>query len=164
MAWGRGILLGVALAAPLTCAAPPPKAANPTHPIAEPRAARIIANTLREAKLRPLPNRSIRLSNGRAIEIDVGVQGRRYGIAYITSADRPALQGALPEGATADALVVLRGHGVEVETRVLILLSENYMSDDSVGDEREASSVAAEQRIARDVRDFLYQAQSEKWP
>lgn len=158
------MLLGAALAGPVACAPPPPKAANPTHPIAEPRAARIIANTLREAKLRPVPSRSIRLSNGHAIDLDVGVEGHRYGIAYITSSDRPALEGALPENATADALVVLRGHGVEVDTRVLILLSENYMSDDSIGDEREASTVAAEQRIARDVRDFLYQAQSEKWP
>jgi hypothetical protein len=78
--------------------------------------------------------------------------------------ERKSVDEDVPPNLSADSLLVLRGRGPDSDARILVLLASNYMSDDTVGDEREASTVAAEHRIARDVRDFAVQAMSDKWP
>jgi hypothetical protein len=146
------------------CAPEQPKAANPVRPVDEARAVRIIANALRDAGVAPEPQRMVQLAPGRNVELDVCVQGRQWGIAYVTQEERKSVDEDVPANLAADSLLVLRGRGPDSDARILVLLASNYMSDDTVGDEREATTVAAEHRIARDVRDFVVQAKSDKWP
>jgi hypothetical protein len=146
------------------CAPEPPKAANPVSPVDEPRAVRIIANALRESGIAPQPSRNVQLGSGRAVELDVCAAGHQWGITYVTEGERKAFADDVPPNLSSESLLVLRGRGPDSDARILVLLAENYMSDDTVGDEREASTVAAEHRIARDVRDFVVQAKSDKWP
>ncbi|HTM44966.1 MAG TPA: hypothetical protein VL137_08430 [Polyangiaceae bacterium] len=146
------------------CSQEPARAPNPVRPIDEPRAVRIIANAIRDAGKMPIAPRSIQLEGGDSLQIDVGVSGRQLGVAYVTDSDRKTMKG-LGSPTSPDDLLVMHGIGPDIETRVLIMRAENYMSDDNtVGDQREASTVTAENRISRDVRDFLVQAESAKWP
>jgi hypothetical protein len=161
-AWLVG-LLGLAPFA-VGCAGDQPKAANPVQPVDEPRAVRIIANALRESGVQPEPHRMVQLAPGRNVELDVCAGGHLWGIAYITEGERKSVDEDVPANLSSDSLLVLRGRGPDSDARILILLASNYMSDDTVGDEREATTVAAEHRIARDVRDFVVQAKSDKWP
>jgi hypothetical protein len=63
-----------------------------------------------------------------------------------------------------DALQLVRGTGPDAEARILVLYDEDYLYDDHIGTEREATTITAEKKLGRDVRDFLVKAQSESWP
>lgn len=169
-AWLTGLrasLMALAVSGPLLsvgCAPEQPKAANAVRPVDEPRAVRIIANALRDSGVKPTPQRMVSLAPGRRVELDVCAGGHLWGIAYVTDGERKSVDEDVPANLSSDSLLVLRGRGPDADARILVLLASNYMSDDTVGDEREATTVAAEHRIARDVRDFVVQAKSDKWP
>lgn len=159
--------MALAVSGPLLnvgCAPEQPKAANAVRPVDEPRAVRIIANALRDSGVKPEPQRLVSLAPGRRVELDVCAGGHLWGIAYVTDGERKSVDEDVPANLSSDSLLVLRGRGPDADARILVLLASNYMSDDTVGDEREATTVAAEHRIARDVRDFVVQAKSDKWP
>jgi hypothetical protein len=158
------VLFAALLPLSVGCGPEQPKAANPVRPVDEPRAVRIIANALRDSGVQPEPQRRVQLAPGRNVELDVTVRGHQWGIAYVMQDERKSVDEDVPPNLSADSLLVLRGRGPDSDARILVLLASNYMSDDTVGDEREASTVAAEHRIARDVRDFAVQAMSDKWP
>jgi hypothetical protein len=98
--------------------------------------------------------------------VDVGTEGHRYGIAYLTGADRELLdeKADLPPHAPGGDLPVVQGSGPDADAVILVLFAEDYQYDDFRGTEREATGIAAERKLARDVRDFLAQARLRKLP
>jgi hypothetical protein len=46
----------------------------------------------------------------------------------------------------------------------LVLHDTNYATDEQAGNDRDVSSVIVEQRLQRDVRDFLAEAKRHSWP
>jgi hypothetical protein len=63
-----------------------------------------------------------------------------------------------------DALQLVRGADNEADARILLLYDEDYLYDDHIGTEHEETTITAEKKLARDVRDFLVRAHSERWP
>jgi len=149
----------------VACGGPPPRTANPTRPLDERRAVEIIIRAFHDERDRPIPGRKVALAEGKMLEVDVGSEGHKYGVAYVTANERMALGSALPprDPAMGDALQLVRGE-TETDARILILHDTEYLYDDQVGTEHEASTITAERKLARDVQDFLVRAHAEKWP
>jgi hypothetical protein len=156
----------ILLVAVLDCATPEAKAPNPTHPLDEPRALTVIAQAYKDAGAAAVDGRVMRLATGRTLRVDVGTEGRRYGVAYLTDADRAALnpKDDLPPHLPGGDLPVVQGAGPDLGAVILVLFAEDYQYDDFVGTGREASGIAAERKLARDVRDFLAQAKLRQLP
>lgn len=156
-------MLGYAVAA---CGGPPPRTANPTRALDERRAIDIIVRAFHEEHDRPVPGGTLELADGTPLQVDVGSNGKKYGVAYITANELQRLGKALPprDPSMGDALQLVNGAGSDAEARVLILHDTDYLYDDQVGTDREASTITAERKLARDVRDFLVHAHAEHWP
>lgn len=156
--------LAVALVS-LACSGPPPRTVNPTRPLDERRAVELIIEAFREEHDRPMPGGNLPLPEDKALHVDVKSQDRKYGVAYVTGGERVDLGATLPprDPAMGDALQLVSGLGVEGDARILVLQDSDYVFDDHVGDAHEASSVAAELKLKRDVHDFLVRAHVEKW-
>jgi hypothetical protein len=163
------VLFSAAPALPLltlACSGPPPRSANPTRPLDERRAIEIIVRAFREERDRPTPGRQMDLGDGKMLDVDVGAEGKRYGVAYITPQERIALDSALPprDPMMGDALQLVSGLDEDSAARILVLHDTDYLYDDHLGAEREASTITAERKLERDVRDFLVRAHAENWP
>jgi hypothetical protein len=163
------VLLAASLGALLatSCGKAPPRAPNPTTPISERRAIEIIGKGIRKEKLEPDEARDVKTTSGALVHVDVGINGRKFGIAYLTEndlnrddADRlPKKDPQRPR-----ALVVADGVGKdEGDTHVLLLVDRDYRYDDQVGEEHESTSITAEATLERDVRDFVVLAKSKHW-
>ncbi|MEZ4224950.1 MAG: hypothetical protein R3B13_28615 [Polyangiaceae bacterium] len=162
-----GALIGVAMATlALGCGSPPAKAPNPTRTLDERRAVEIIIRAFRAEQDQPIPGSPIELEEGKPLEVDVGSNGRKYGVAYVTANERRALGSALPPKApgAGDALQLVRGIGDGAEAKILVLHDTDYVYDDHMGAEHQASTITAERKLERDVRDFLVRAHAERWP
>jgi len=148
------------------CGGPPPRAPNPTRPLDERRAIELIIQAFREERDRPVPGTSIALTESKQIKVDVAAAERKYGVAYVTAAERLELGSALPDKdpSMGDALQLVSGLGNDGDARVLVLRDSDYQYDDHVGDEHEQPSLTAELKLKRDVHDFLVRAHVEKWP
>jgi hypothetical protein len=148
------------------CSGPPPRTANPTRPLDERRAVDIVIRAFHEERDRPVPGRKVTLAEGKQLEVDVGSQGKKYGVAYVTANERVALGAALPprDPAMGDALQLVRGMANDNDARILVLHDTEYLYDDQVGTEHEESTITAERKLARDVRDFVVRAHAEGWP
>jgi hypothetical protein len=138
-----------------SCSSPPPRAANPTRALDERRAVQVIATAFRDERDAPQPGTPIQLTGTQQLEVDVRARDRKYGVAYVTSAERRRLSSALPprNPSMGDALQLVRGSGSDGDARILVLYDTDYLYDDHVGTEREG-----------DVRDFLVRAHTEGWP
>jgi hypothetical protein len=148
------------------CGGPPPRTANPTRALDERRAIDIIIRAFHEEHDHPVPGRKLQLADGTLLQVDVSAQGKRYGVAYVTANERFQLGKALPprDPSMGDALQLINGTGSDAQARILILHDSDYLYDDQVGTDREASTITAEHKLARDVRDFLVHAHAERWP
>jgi len=158
--------LPLAFAGVAACSSPEPRTANPTRPLDERRAIEIILAAFADERDHPVPGRMVRLSQGNDLEVDVAAQGKKYGVAYITANERVRLGVALParEPSMGDALQLVSGQGDEGDARVLVLQDTSYLYDDHVGEQHRETTVTAELKLRRDVRDFLVRAHAEKWP
>jgi hypothetical protein len=156
----------ILLSAAFGCATPEAKAPNPTHPLDEQRALTVITQAYTEAGAAPIEGRAIRLATGHSLRVDVGTEGRRYGVAYLTTNDQALLdlKVDLPPHLPGGDLPVVQGAGPDTDAVILVLFADDYQYDDFVGSGREAPSTAAERKLARDVRDFLAQAKLRKLP
>lgn len=148
------------------CAAPEPRPRNPSRPLDERRAVEIIIQAFYDERDRPVPGQPVTLAPNKRLKVDVAAEGRRFGVAYVTAQERAELGDALPprDPSMGDALQLVTGLGAEGDARVLLLYDSDYLYDDHVGAERRASTVAAELKLRRDVRDFLVRAHAENWP
>jgi hypothetical protein len=147
------------------CGGPPPKTANPTRALDERRAVQVIAQAFHEEHDAPVPGKSIQIGEGKTLEVDVMSEGHRYGVAYVGPNERASLGNALPARppGMGDALQLVTGTGPDSDAKILILLDTDYQYDDQVGTGHEATTITAERKLARDVRDFLVRAHAEKW-
>jgi hypothetical protein len=148
------------------CARPEAKAPNPTQPLDERRALAVIAQVYREAGATPTAGRPLRLRTGKSLRVDVGTEGHRYGVAYLTDADQALLDAKadLPPHTPGGDLPVVQGAGTDGDAVILVLFAGDYQYDDFLGSDRESPGIAAERKLARDVRDFLAQARLRKLP
>lgn len=148
------------------CGGPPPRAANPTRPLDERRAIEIAIRAFRAESEQPVPGRTIDLGDGKLLRVDVGATGHKYGVAYVTAQERLELGKALParDPAMGDALQLTTGIGPDNDARILVLYDSEYLYDDQVGTEHEASTITAEHKLERDIRDFVVRAHTERWP
>lgn len=150
----------------IACSTPPPRSANPTRALDERRAVQVITAAFRDEHDSPVRGSAILLPGGKHLEVDVRSKAHKYGVAYITKEERNRLKTSLPPRDTAqgDALQLVRGVAPDQDAHILILHDADYLYDDQVGTEREASTITAENKLSRDVRDFLVRAHSEGWP
>jgi hypothetical protein len=148
------------------CATPEARPPNPTQPLDERRALTVIAQAYKDFGATAADGRPLRLATGHSLRIDVGTEGRRYGVAYLTGADQALLdtKADLPPHTPGGDLPVVQGAGPDVDALILVLFAEDYQYDDFLGTGREATGIAAERKLARDVRDFLAQAKLRKLP
>jgi hypothetical protein len=157
----RGI---AALAAGLVvaCATEPPPAPHVLSPLPEARAQALIGRTFREAGVPAEANRYVRVGREeKRVRLEIAATGRKFGVAYLTSADWAQVGDVLPPKSEKGALVVASGEG---GIRILCLFASDYADDDRTGDERTSTTVAADRRLERDVRDFLHRAEEQSWP
>jgi hypothetical protein len=140
-----------------SCAAPEAKHPNPTHPIAEGRAIAIIARAFQDNGTPAAEGRDIRLANGTSIHMDVAAAGQTFGVAYLTRLDLSLVdpKADLPAHPSGTDFWITQGAGPDAAMVVLLLDETDYQYDDLVGTQHEATSIAAENRLLRDVRDFL---------
>jgi hypothetical protein len=144
------------------CAAEPPRAAHSLTPIPEDRARELIVRTFRDAGMEAETNRFVEVGKDvRRVRLEVAAAGRKFGVAYLTSQDWSEVGDSLPPRSTDGKLVVARARE---GTRILCLFAADYGEDDETGETRNATTIAADRRLERDVRDFLHRAQEQSWP
>jgi hypothetical protein len=146
--------------ATLGCASDPPRAPHAMHPIAEGRARTLIARTFQDAGTPPEADRFVAIRD-RRVRLEVAGAGRKFGVAYLTADDWAKAGDALPPRPANNSLVVAVADG---GTRILCLFADDYAEDDDTGDEHRSTTIAADRRLERDVRDFLHRAEAQKWP
>jgi hypothetical protein len=126
----------------------------------------IILNAFRAERDRGVTGRTMALPGGKSLEVDVSSSGKKYGVAYVTANERRELGNAvpMPQPGMEDALHLVRGSGADAESKILVLHDTNYLYDDQIGEGHEATVLTAENKLERDVRDFIVRAHAEKWP
>jgi hypothetical protein len=131
----------------------------------EGRAIELIIQAFREERDRPVPGAVVALTESKQIRVDVTAAEHKYGVAYVTAAERLQLGTALPEKdpAMGDALQLVSGLGDDGDARVLVLRDSEYLYDDQVVADQQPA-LTAETKLKRDVRDFIVRAHAEKWP
>jgi hypothetical protein len=148
------------------CGPPQAREPNPTRAIDEGRAIKLIAQSLSNEGLSPLAPRSVSLSGGTKVRLDVGVDGHKLGIVYLTASDIDELgkDELAQRPASGDQLIIRTGSGQDTDMHIVILYASDYGYDDNVGADREATAITAENKLDRDVRDFVIIARKNHWP
>lgn len=147
------------------CGGAQTKGPNELRPLDERRAVQVIINAFRDESADPVPGRKVEIQEKVFIELDVGARGRKFGVAYTTPNERTALGAAIPQrdAAMGDSLILVNGMGDDHGAKVLVLHDIDYRYDDHVGSDHEETAITAENKLARDVRDFVVRARVEKW-
>jgi hypothetical protein len=146
----------------VACGAEPPRPAHTLNPIPEPRARELIGRTFRDAGVQVEANRFVHVGGGdKRVRLEIAAAGHKFGVAYLTAEDWADAGDALPARSSTGSLVVARGEG---GTHILCLFASDYAEDDQTGDARTSTTVAADRRLERDVRDFLHRAEEQSWP
>ena len=149
------------------CADDTPSSRTPTQsrPMDEPRAQGVIARTFQAEGVEPEAGRTFALSTKDTPKLEVGAQGHKYGVIWLTHDLEAQIKGFLPKHENDDgSLVVLDGASVDSGGHALVLWESDYMTDDLSGASHSATEIAAERKLERDVRDFLLKAKTEQWP
>jgi hypothetical protein len=135
------------------------KAPNPTKPIDERRAIEVIRRAMKSEGISPAGGRDERFATrSGSLHIDVGAEGKQFGVAYITDEDAKDLaENVTPNKKDEKLKIVTVGDG---KGRVLLLFQQNYLFDDLTGELHEQTMITAENALARDVRDFVTYAKS----
>ncbi len=150
--------------AALGCTPEPAKVPNPTRTLDERRAIEIIRNAIVAEGLRPAPGHDDTLTAGsKPLRIDVGVEGKKFGIVYISDEDRSALGDAIQPPNKKDEKLRLSHAGADGTTRIVLLYQTNYRYDDLVGEGHEQTTITCESELARDTRDFVTYARAQKF-
>ena len=165
---GRRFALGVvgmlACGAILGCGPGEARAPNPTRPLDERRAIEVIRRAMKSEGVEPSVGRDERVAgSSKTIHLDVGVQGKRYGVSFVTTEDAQALADSIPAPNQKDERLKLVPAGDDGRIHVLLLFQQNYRYDDLAGDAHEQTTISAEAALARDVRDFVTYARSKSF-
>jgi hypothetical protein len=130
------------------------------HPVDERRAAEILSRVFREANLEVERDREVTVGGG-SLRVAVAAAGHKYGVAYLSHDALARAFDAIPKrDADSDALVVVDASQGD---RVLVLDERDYMTDDLEGETHSATTIAAENKIQRDARDFVVKAVRDQW-
>jgi hypothetical protein len=156
------ILCGAALAL-AGCGPGEARAPNATRTLDERRAIEVIRRAVQNQGLNPAPARDIKLVGGTDIHVDVSVQGREYGIVYISVDDAKKLGSAIPKPNKRDERLRLLRAGDDGEVRVVLLYEDNYVYDDLSGEAHEQTTITTERVLTRDVEDFITHARTQKF-
>ncbi|MFO0760970.1 MAG: hypothetical protein U0359_31120 [Byssovorax sp.] len=149
-----GLVLGACGLVLGACGAGQAKAPNPTRPLDERRAIEVIRRAVANEGAQPAAGRDEKLLAGKPIHIDVGVEGQKFGIAYLTAEDLGELGDAIKPADKGEARLRVERADDE-ETRILILYQSNYLYDDLVGEGHEQTTITCEKSLTRDVQDFI---------
>jgi len=159
LSFASPLVVGAALAA---CAPEPARGPHEMRPVAQDNAAAIIDRTFRTRDVVPERDRMVHLSRDKQIRLEVAAADHKFGVAYMSDADAERFGEMIPQRPRgSDALVVVRG---EQGSRILVLFERDYVQDDGEGEEHTRTTIAAQRKIERDVRDFLHKAKAERWP
>lgn len=156
--------LALALAA---CSAPAPRGPHQaSRPLETRRALPLIAQAFDDTGIKPAGPREVQLPTGKKLRVDVSADGHKWGIAYLTREDLAALDPKkdLPPRPTNDDLAIVQGHGADAGSVILVLFADEYRYDDHLGEERQSTTIVAEKKLQRDVRDFVVQAKARNLP
>lgn len=167
LSWALRVLLALATVVVLGCPPSTPKTATAKRPIDDGRAAKIIAESLRKEGLEPGAAKKVSIPGGGEIAFDLTVVGRRFGIAYLSAEDITALGNhpiAQKKHVVGDPLRIETTRLDGAEVHFLVLYSSDYLSDDLEGVEHESTVIAAENKLDRDVRDFIMITRREHIP
>jgi hypothetical protein len=165
MGIGRSLAFCLLLSsASLGCEPPPAKAPNPTRTLDERRAIEVIRNAIAAEGARPAAARDEKLTNkDKSIRIDVSVEGKKYGIVYVSDDDKAALGDAIPApNAKEEPFKIVRA-GEDGSIVIVLLFQVNYRYDDQVGAGHEQTVITAENELTRDARYAVVGAQTRKW-
>ncbi len=145
------------------CSKAPAKSAPPKRPLSEHRALQLISKTVREYNRSPVKGGFIEVATGTNLKVDIGIG--KLGVAYLTQAERRELAEALPilKKHGRKSLFIHNGRKDDLYVKVLVLTAADYAFDEYRGTDRTVSSIAAESRLTRDVRDFVIQARARGW-
>jgi hypothetical protein len=161
------LALGLLIVVHAACADDTPSSRTPTQsrPMDEARAQGVIARTFQAEGVEPEAGRTFSLSASDAPKLEVGAQGHKFGVIWLTHDLETQIHGFLPKHDNDEgSLVVLDGASVDSGGHALVLWESDYMTDDLSGVAHSATQIAAERKLERDVRDFLLKAKNEQWP
>jgi hypothetical protein len=151
---GLGLLLAWALSA---CGAPPAKAPLRQRPIDEARALKLIAESMEKDGVKADAPLEMTVS-GKRLRLDVPIQGRKVGVVYLSANDVAEL-GEHPiahkKSLPGDQFVFHTGTAEEGSYHFVVLYATDYQYDDNEGVQHEATIITAENKLDRDVRDFV---------
>jgi hypothetical protein len=172
-------LRGGAMAMLLACAsgpqpttpAPQPEQRAPLRSLDEPEAIALIERLLREAKLRPVAGWQVALPERAAFEVDLRLGDTGFGIEWVSAQDRTRYGELLPAPGPGGQLRLLNGaEDARPKPLILVLDHESYRfasRDRSHTAQLHAASPDGddvrdlEQRLRRDLMDFLEYARSQ---
>jgi len=130
----------------------------------ERRALEVIQRAVKNEGVDPAAGRDVKLTgNAKQIHIDVGIAGKDYGIAYVSTDDAQKLGDAIPPAAKKDERLRLVRAGDDGETRIVLLYQDNYLYDDLSGEGHEQTTISVERALTRDVQDFITHARTQKY-
>ena len=109
----------------------------------------LIQEALQQNGAQPEAGKDVTLPNGKTLHIEATVAGGPYGVAYVTAYEAERLAGGLPARRSADELRIGQFGG----SSVLLLYDDGYQYD--VADTHTATAIAAEQRLRKDIADFV---------
>lgn len=124
----------------------------------EHRALSIIGEVLQEDDVPVGPSWSVEIAPGASLDVDYRLGPSSYGIEWVSEQDRADLADALPGPASDGQLRIVPGMGENANAQILLLDHAAYR----FANEREAvqggvpAARETEERLRRDVRDFLH--------
>ncbi|MBI5532498.1 MAG: hypothetical protein HY898_07275 [Deltaproteobacteria bacterium] len=145
------------------CGPPNAKTALAKRPIDEGRAAKIIAESLQKEGLQAAAPKVIKLA-GKNLTLDVTIEGKKFAVVYLSPNDQTEL-GDSPitkkKQLPGDPLRIETGTADDGMYHFVVLYATDYQYDDNEGHEHEATVITAENKLDRDVRDFVMIARRE---
>src|SRR5512133_1550163 len=142
-------LATLALGSALACGGAQKSARPDLRSIEEGRAVLLIQEELQANGAKPEAGKDVPLPDGKTLHVEATVAGTPYGVAYVTAYEAERLGGSLPTRKSADELRI----GQFGDSSVLLLYDTAYQYD--VADTHTATAIAAEQRLKKDIADFV---------
>ena len=145
------------------CGAGTPKSALPKRPIDEGRATKIISESLKKEGLEAASPKVITLT-GKNLTLDVPVDGKKFAVVYLSPndvvelGDHPITKKKQLPG---DPLRIETGSSDDGTYHFVVLYATDYQYDDNEGIGHESTVITVENKLDRDVRDFVMIAKRE---
>lgn len=154
----------LAVASSAGCGPEPAKSPNAMRTLDERRAIEIIRNAIAAEGARPAAGRDdVVGGTDKPIHIDVGIEGKKFGVVYVSDDDLAALGNAIPAPNAKDEKLHLARAGKDSDVRIVLLYQSSYRYDDLVGEGHEQTTITAENQLTKDVRDFVTYALTHKF-